>query len=353
MKKVSILLSTIDSGGAEKQAVLLATQLAKYTEVNLIVLYGNHTEYKRNVDLLAESTVKVHKLAGNMLSKLRRIKSIIKERETEVMLNYLTMPDLVGSLVGRMCSIRVYNGIRNSRLPKSKMLIEKIAHNHWATGTIYNCYSGADYFGNLGFRKKKNIVIPNCFPNIEEPIIRKDNKVKTIITVGRFDPSKDYKTLVKSVSLLQRSDFRLCIVGYGVLEKEIRGWVKEFGIKDKTDIYIKPNNVSELERNADIYVSTSLFEGTSNSIMEALNWSLPVVATNVGDNDHLVIEGENGFLHPVGDVNGLSFSLCRLLDSVELRNRMGQKGNQNLRENYSMKAFEKRYIDLIEGNNLR
>ena len=44
MKRVSILLSTIDSGGAEKQAVLLASQLSKHTEVNLIVLYGNHTE---------------------------------------------------------------------------------------------------------------------------------------------------------------------------------------------------------------------------------------------------------------------------------------------------------------------
>lgn len=71
MKRVSILLSTIDSGGAEKQAVLLATLLAKHTEVNLIVLYGDHTEYKRNIDLLTESTVKVHKLIGNMLFKLR------------------------------------------------------------------------------------------------------------------------------------------------------------------------------------------------------------------------------------------------------------------------------------------
>lgn len=40
MKKVSILVSTIDSGGAEKQAVLLAIQLSKHTDVNLIVLYG-------------------------------------------------------------------------------------------------------------------------------------------------------------------------------------------------------------------------------------------------------------------------------------------------------------------------
>lgn len=350
MKRVSILLSTIDSGGAEKQAVLLATLLAKHTEVNLIVLYGDHTEYKRNIDLLTESTVKVHKLIGNMLFKLRRIKSIIKESETEVLLNYLTMPNFVGSLVGRMCGIRVYNGIRNSRMPKSKMLIEKIAHNLLATGTIYNCYSGADYFGNHGFRREKNIVIPNCFPDIEETIIRPDHKVKTIITVGRFDPQKDYETLIKSVSRLSRNDFRLCIVGYGVLEEQIRTWVKEYNIENMTDIYIKPNNVSELERNADIYISTSFFEGTSNSIMEALNWSLPVVATHVGDNDHLVIDGENGFLHPIGDVNGLSASLCQLLDSAKLRNQMGQMGNLNLRENFSMEIFEKRYIDLIEGN---
>lgn len=349
MKRVSILLSTMDSGGAEKQAVLLATLLAKHTEVNLIVLYGNHTEYKRNIDLLNESTVKVHKLIGNMLFKLRRIKSIIKESETEVLLNYLTKPDFVGSLVGRMCGIRVYNGIRNSRMPKSKMLIEKIAHNLLATGTIYNCYSGADYFGNHGFRRKKNIVIPNCFPDIEETIIRPDHKVKTIITVGRFDPQKDYETLIKSVSRLSRNDFRLCIVGYGVLEEQIRIWVKKYNIENMTDIYIKPNNVPELERNADIYISTSFFEGTSNSIMEALNWSLPVVATNVGDNDHLVIDGENGFLHPIGDVNGIANSLNCLLDSAELRNKMGQKSNQILRDNYSMEIFEKRYMDLIEG----
>lgn len=349
MKRISILVSTIDSGGAEKQAVLLATHLSKRTDVNLIVLYGDYPEYKYNVDLLAESNVKVHKLFGNMLSKMGHIRNILKETKTDVQLNYLTMPDFVGSFVGRMCGIRVYNGIRNSRLPKGKMLMEKLAHNLWATGTIYNCYSGADYFGNLGFHKSKNIVIPNCFPNIAEPIARQEHKVKNIITVGRFDPQKDYETLIAGVALLERNDFRLSIVGYGSLEGQIRNWVKEYGIEKKSDIYIKPNNVFELEQNADIYLSTSLFEGTSNSIMEALNWSLPVVATNVGDNDHLVIDGENGFLHPIGDVNGIAASLCRLLDSSDLRNKMGQKSNQILRESYSLELFERRYMDLIEG----
>ena len=172
MKKVSILVSTIDSGGAEKQAVLLAIQLSKHTDVNLIVLNGGHTEYKGNVDLLAESSVKVHRLNGSMLLKTIRIRELLKESHTDVLLNYLTMPDFLGSFLGKRLRISVYNGIRNSRLPKSKMLMEKWAHNHWATATIYNCYSGADYFEKLGFRKDKNIVIPNCFPDIAEPIIR-------------------------------------------------------------------------------------------------------------------------------------------------------------------------------------
>ena len=348
MKRVSILIPTIDSGGAEKQAVLLAVQLSKHTTVNLIVLYGNHSEYELNVKMLTESDVIVHKLSGNIFSKICTINRILKNTKTEVLLNYLTLPNVLGSIIGRTQGIKVYNGIRSSRLPRAKMLAERIVHNRFATGTIFNCYSGVTYFQSKGFNAEKNIVIPNCFNNIAPAMNREDRALKRIITVGRFDSSKDYETLISSISMLKRDDFMLCIVGYGVLEDQIRSWVKQYGIEDKTEIHIKPNNVAELERGADIYLSSSVFEGTSNSIMEALNWSLPVVATDVGDNDHLIINGENGFLHSVGDAKGLSSSVSRLLDSIELRNQMGVKGNQLLQQDYSMGTFEQRYLRLIE-----
>ena len=139
------------------------------------------------------------------------------------------------------------------------------------------------------------------------------------------------------------------IIGYGEEEQNIRGWIKEFDVENNVNMYIRPNNVQDIVRDADIYLSTSLFEGTSNSIMEALNWSLPIVATNVGDNDHLVINGQNGFLHPIGDAKGMAQSLSKLLDSVELRNQYGNASNQNLRNNYSVEIFEGRYLKLIEG----
>lgn len=347
MKRVSIIIPTIDSGGAEKQAVLLAVQLSKHTTVNLIVLYGNHSEYELNVKMLSESNVIVHKLSGNFLSKVCGIKRILKITKTEVLLNYLTLPNVIGSIIGRAQGIQVYNGIRSSRLPKAKMLAERIVHNRFATGTIFNCYSGATYFKSKGFKAEKNIVIPNCFNNIAPSMIREDRAVKRIITVGRFDSSKDYETLISSISKLKRDDFILCIVGYGGLESQIRSWVKQYGIEDKTEIHIKPNNVAELERGADIYLSTSIFEGTSNSIMEALNYSLPVVATDVGDNKFLVKDGESGYLHSVGDITNIADSLSRLLNSADLRNRMGLNGNENLQKNYSEEIFQRKYLDLI------
>ncbi|MCF2658957.1 glycosyltransferase [Parabacteroides distasonis] len=350
MKNISILVSTLDSGGAEKQAVLLSVMLSSIYSVSLIVLFGEYPEYQQNIELLRDSNVRVYKLKGNIVSKAIRLHSILKDSETSVLFNYLSLPNLIGSIIGKIVHVQVYNGIRSSKLSATKEFFEKWAHNVFANGTVFNSYSGAIYFGERGFAKDKSFVIPNCFPNIAGSIRRADREVKTIITVGRFDEVKDYKTLIASVSKIDRNDFRLCIVGYGVLEKQIREWIKQYGIEEKTDIHIKPNNVADLERNADIYISTSLFEGTSNSIMEAMNWSLPIVATKVGDNDHLVHEGVNGYLHPVGDVSGIAGSLHRLLSSVELRNRLGERSNQNLKDSYSIEVFKNRYIELIEGS---
>ena len=246
---------------------------------------------------------------------------------------------------------KIYNGIRSSRLPWWKVILERYVHNRHATATIYNCYSGAAYFAGRGFCKKKNIVIPNCFPDISEPMCREEKGVKHIVTVGRFVPDKDYKTIISTIAELKalRQDFVMDIIGYGEEEQNIRGWIEEYGVGEYINIYIRPDNVQEIVKDADIYLSTSLFEGTSNSIMEALNWSLPVVATNVGDNDHLVIDGVNGTLHPIGDAEGMAKSIATLLGSVEMRNEYGAKSNQNLRDNYSMEIFEKRYLQLIEA----
>ena len=98
---------------------------------------------------------------------------------------------------------------------------------------------------------------------------------------------------------------------------------------------------------ADIYLSTSLFEGTSNSIMEAMNWSIPVVATNVGDNNQLIKDSWNGYLISIGDYKRLSEHLLKLLHDDKLRIEMGIRGNERL-HNYSVERFVENYSKVLE-----
>ena len=350
-KNIAILIPTIHAGGAEKQAVLLAAQLAKKYNVHVIVYAGMKESFAKNVEILEQANVNIHKLIGGSFGKINQLKELFRECNIEILFNYLTFPNVIGSLVGKRAGVKkCYGGIRSSRLPWWKIILERFVHNNYATATIYNCYSGAEYFGNKGFHKEKNIVIPNCFQNIAEPIEREEKDVKHIVTVGRFVPDKDYKTIIRTLAELKelRKDFVMDIIGYGVEEQNIRSWIKEFDVEKYINIYIRPDNVQEIVRDADIYLSTSLFEGTSNSIMEALNWSLPVVATNVGDNDHLVINGVNGMLHSIGDAKNIAKSIAILIKNNELRNKYGLESNRNLRENYSMEIFEERYVKLIE-----
>lgn len=348
---IAILIPSLRQGGAEKQAALLASVLDKYHSVDLYLLYRDNTIAPQNKEVIDSSNVRVHLLNGNTISKIFKLSNEFKARKIDVLFNYLTSCDVIGAMAARMASVkRVYSGIRNTRLEWHKVIADRFIHNHIATGTIYNCYSGAEYFTSKGFRKSKNIVIPNGFLDIAQPIVREDRPIKHIVTTGRFVPQKDYLTMIQTLSKLKsmRHDFVMDIIGYGVEEANIRNWIKEYDVEDITNIYIKPDNVQDIVRSADIYLSTSLFEGTSNSIMEALNWSMPVVATYVGDNRYMITNGVNGMLHSIGDAEGMAHSIATLLDSAELRNQYGLRSSQHLLDNYSLEIFEKRYKDLVE-----
>ena len=348
---IAILIPSLRQGGAEKQAALLASVLDKYHSVDLYLLYGYNAIAPHNKEVLDCTNVRLHLLNGNITSKIFKLTNEWKSKNIDIVFNYLSSCDVVGAMAARMAGVkRVYSGIRNTRLEWHKMIADRFIHNYIATGTIYNCYSGAEYFRSKGFRKGKNIVIPNGFLDIAQPIVREDRPIKHIVTTGRFVPQKDYLTMIQTLSKLKgmRQDFVMDIIGYGVEEANIRNWIKEYDVEDITNIYIKPDNVQDIVRSADIYLSTSLFEGTSNSIMEALNWSMPVVATDVGDNAYMITNGVNGMLHPIGDAEGMARSIATLLDSAELRNQYGMRSSQHLQDNYSLEIFEKRYTDLVE-----
>lgn len=348
MKRSAILINTLESGGAEKQSIFLLNALKDKFNVCLIVFYGDHTEEKL-VQLIDGGNYNLIKLQGNSLKKLCLLYNIFKSNKVTHLFTYLTKPNFYGAIIGRLAGVeKIYGGIRTSQLPLWKIILEKIASNYFSTATIFNSYTGENVFKGKGI--KKSIVIPNCFTTISAPFKREQKEKLKIITVGRFVPEKDYLTAIKTINILNATSdkFIFQIVGYGPQENEIRNQIEEFGLENNVEIFINPNNISELLNEADIYLSTSLFEGTSNSIMEAMNASLPIVATDVGDNNRLILEGINGFLHNVGDYKSIANSIENLILNYNKRIDLGLESNRILNENYSYDIFKTKYLNLIE-----
>lgn len=355
-KNIAVFVKNLTSGGAEKQAVLLAKALAGDYEMHYIIFNGRKV-HKKYLDLLHED-VRVHIVSfqGGHLSRFRQFVSYLKANNIDMIFSYLTAANLYACMAGRITGAKVFTGLRNAELPLGRRIADRIFANHYAVKGVVNCFSGYNKFVSQGFNGEKLVVIPNCFENIS-PYTEKrntDGKIH-VITVGRFVAQKDYSTAIKSVSLAYKEcvDLWFDIVGYGEQETMVRNLIDACGISGCTTVHINPDNIPQLLQQASIYLSTSLFEGTSNSIMEGMNANLPVVATDVGDNYKLVQNGVNGFLEKVGNVESIAKAIIMLYHDGDLRKRMAIAGKNNLEENYSVEIFRKRYMNLIDETIVR
>jgi glycosyltransferase involved in cell wall biosynthesis len=100
-----------------------------------------------------------------------------------------------------------------------------------------------------------------------------------------------------------------------VKQLSLEGYVKFLG-------YVPNDSLLDLLNAADVYVSPSLSDGSSASLMEALACGLPVVVTKIPANQEWIKDGENGFLVPPCDSEALARSIIQLLRDAELTSRM-------------------------------
>ena len=352
-KNIVIFTNTLLSGGAEKQALLLAINLKDNHDVFLVVYYGQKVEpkFQRSVD---EHNLTVVYLTGNHLHKVITFYRLLKTNKISIIFSYLLTTNLVGSLTGKLAKVPVrVGGIRNAELDKKKLPVQRFINNHLSTHTIYNNYDGLKALQRKGFDTTNALVIPNCFELNTEAIQREAPETVKIITVGRFVHQKGYFDALQIMSLLKKGGekFKYVIVGFGELEIEIRQKIIDLELNDLVEVIINPPNMADYYLNTDIYLCTSFFEGLSNTIMEALSFSQPIVATNVGDNNRLVHDNINGFIINERHPENFFAPLKKLLASLALRNAMGQESYNIIRDEYSGSAFKNNYENFINQFN--
>ena len=354
-KKIAIIIQTLLSGGAEKQSVYLAKTLSEDFDVSLIILKGNSVE-RKFLEIIRNDSVKLIRLSGGLVKNMLSVYNIFRKEKIDITFSYLASGNFINGIIGSVSGVpyRV-GGIRNAELSKKKLAVERWVHNHLLSKTVSNSFSAVEGLSKLGFNAKKFYVIHNAFELKEAGIIRNQQDTINILSVARFVPQKDYFTAIQAIKILigwlkdSHHTFKYYLVGYGKQEQAIRDKVTELNLDEHIRIVIKPDNLDAYFKKADIFLSTSLFEGLSNSVMEALSFSLPVVATPAGDMEYLVKQDENGFLCEMKNPQDIASKLSVLINDYELRKKMGLKSYEIIAQIFSMDIFKQKYISFINN----
>lgn len=347
-----ILCKTLLKGGAEKQAIILAKLLSQdHVPVILTIWHGEKIDFA-NLNLIEANGIEYVRLKSNIFSRFSGLLKLIRQQKTTVVLSYLTLANSFAGMAKLFTKdLAIVGGIRTERLPYYKFLVESMFHNRINDATIFNSFAAKTHFESRGFNSEKSVVIHNA---INVPALERDYRTGdeiTIVSVSRFVKSKDFSTALHSFRRLLENNrdrkLKYCIVGYGYQEDEIRSLVRHLGLEKNVEIMIRPADVFEVLLNADIYLSTSLFEGLSNSVMEAMAAGLPVVATDVGDNKYLVRDSYNGFLVPRKDIESITASIQELIDSGEKRRDFGKNSYFKIKNEFSEEKMLASYYKLF------
>ncbi|QAR32154.1 glycosyltransferase family 1 protein [Geovibrio thiophilus] len=174
---------------------------------------------------------------------------------------------------------------------------------------------------------------------------------KTVIgTVANFSDHKDYPTLLRAFDRLcgQRQDVLLLPVGDGPMFGEIKALADTLKCRENIVFTGFCPDVPEMLSIMDIFTMTSKTEGLCTSIIDAMNASLPTVATRAGGIPELVSDGETGYLCGIGDDAALAAAYGRLLDNESLRSTMAENAFGRAYD-FSAEKMVLSYIDLYKN----
>jgi glycosyltransferase involved in cell wall biosynthesis len=197
-------------------------------------------------------------------------------------------------------------------------------------------------------------------PPVEKTELRDDLDIPVsshvVISTRSLEPIYDVETLVKAIPIVLRSnaDARFIIVGKGSLKNKLEVMVSNLGVSSNVEFVgqVSQTEVSRLLGLSDVYVSTSLSDTTSVSLLEAMACGLPVVVTELEGNIEWIKEGVNGFLFSKSDSKMLADRITYLLSDENIRKRFGAANRKIVleRADYEkeMKKMEDLYNNLIE-----
>lgn len=297
MKKIGIIVQTLNGGGAERAAANLSMDLNEKYEVYLIVFNAENIMYNYGgniINLECKSTKNKVLKTFRFIKKVIKISKIKKLMKFDYVISFMENANIINVLTRKREKVIISE--RNMISYYNRSFIKKIIikYNAKKADKIVSLSAGVkqDLIDNFGISPNKIKVIYNScnkdnLITTEKSTIKKMKEVINtsninIVNIGRLHNQKGQWHLIKAFKLIsdKYKNAKLIILGQGDLRKQLEELVAKLDLSDKVIFcgYLKQPHI--FMEKADIFAFSSVVEGLGNVLLEALAFGKAIVSTD-------------------------------------------------------------------------
>jgi GalNAc-alpha-(1->4)-GalNAc-alpha-(1->3)-diNAcBac-PP-undecaprenol alpha-1,4-N-acetyl-D-galactosaminyltransferase len=340
-KSIVVIIESMTGGGAQQVASSLITYWHKKGQAVHLITFGDTPTDRFPIPKEVvcytlpspKNSSSLIEAVRNNFQRIYALRRILKEVNASNLLSFITETNVIAILSCLGLNYRIVVSERND--PKRQNLRSywrflRVLFYPLSDLIVANTKMAALYLSNY-LTEDKVIFIPNPIRRPNSAQIAKKNGFM-ILAVGRLHAQKDYETLLKAFALARSrlmERWTLRILGTGDMLSSLNFLCFELQIEDDVEFLGYVPDPFPHYRAADLFVMTSLYEGSPNALWEALSCSLPtIISESIEGALEWLVDGEHTIVFPTRDVNALAENLVRIADSPSLRLKLGKNGSR-------------------------
>ncbi len=180
------------------------------------------------------------------------------------------------------------------------------------------------------------------------------------VFVGRLAAQKGLQYLIEAMAVVKTKmpnpPVHLAVIGEGQLEAQIRDQIRRLGLADRVHLLGFQSACMRWTGGCDLFVLSSLWEGHSITLLEAMGLGRPIVATDIKGNRETIASGENGLLVPPADPDALAQAVMELVADPPRAARLGQNALKTFNERFTERVMKEKswevYRELLAAKGL-
>jgi glycosyltransferase involved in cell wall biosynthesis len=348
-KKITHIIQSLSNGGCEN--MLLRTIPLLHDFEHTIITLKEPGELAPQF-VSAGITIKTVSCAGIFdIPGILRLRKLVRGERPDIVITYLFHADMLGRIFLRIKNTPVIPSLRTT-YNHPKYLIARILE--WITKPLVNQYLANSvavkdfYIKHIGVHPEKITVIPNginigYFDSIiPNPDLRKSLNIApsdfVIICVANLHINKGHCYLLEAFEGCNLKNAKLLIVGDGNEKESLLHQIENYQSKENIIFLGRRTDVPQLLKISNLFILPTLFEGQSNAIMEAMATGLPIITTDIPENQSLIENNVSGMLVPTHETKALSQAINTIMIDEGFSDRLGKDGKEFLEQNFSLKA---------------